>query len=87
MNVCCVSCLYEITDVTALEKVKTELIHLRNKCKDDKTKAKRYKDCSSYVNKYMLFIENCDFHQSIIIDKDGIKLMSDTIFIPMKGKE
>ena len=61
MNVCCVSCLYEITDVTALEKVKTELIHLRNKCKDDKTKAKRYKDCSSYVNKYMLFIENCDF--------------------------
>ena len=36
---------------------------------------------------YSWFIENCDFHQSIVIDEDGIKLMSDTIFIPVKGKE
>lgn len=61
IKACGVSCLYEIIDATALEKVKAELIQLRNKYKDNKPKSKRYKDCFSYVNKYMFFLENCDF--------------------------
>lgn len=60
-NTCGTINLYEVIDVVALQKVRTELLQLQHKFASDKTKSKRCKDCSSYINKYISFIESCDF--------------------------
>jgi len=59
-KVCGTEDLYSITNATILGKVIVELVSLRQKYKEDKSKLKRIKDCGSYINKYIRFLENCD---------------------------
>jgi len=49
--------LYNIIDISLLEKAISHLATTRQKFKGEKSIYKRYKDCGSYLKKYISFIE------------------------------
>lgn len=81
LNVCGKECLYEVVDITTIEEVKNELVRLRKVYKDDATKVKRCRDCNSYLNKYILFLNNCEIKPQTPPEESGcVYILTNDIF-------
>lgn len=70
--------LYNIIDVSLLRIAVSNLATIRQKFKKEKTKYKRYKDCGSYLNKYISFIESY-YRKEIKNDSSKIQDKKSTI--------